>query len=63
MPRETSTLKPKRIEEIRVGIFLCHRGTRIDSVINVDELTTAGATKAYDVDLSLQCARFDVRFG
>jgi heterodisulfide reductase subunit A-like polyferredoxin len=53
MPRETSAEKPKKTEEIRVGILVCHRGTHIDSVINVDELTNgARGAKAYSIDLS-----------
>jgi len=54
MSKETSTEKPKRMEEIRVGVFVCHHGTHIGSVINFDELTTAGAAKACNIGLSSQ---------
>ena len=53
MQKETSAEKPKKTEEIRLGVFVCHHGTHINSVINVDELTNCMFDKAFNIDLSL----------
>jgi heterodisulfide reductase subunit A len=60
MSNKTSAEKPEKTEEIRVGVFVCHCGTHIASVINVDELTNYARSLpnvVYGEGMNYPCSR------